>query len=68
MFNIFCYSPVRRVKFLPDFPPRLASFSDDKTCGIWDISEERKIQDLRGHTVSKFECIVCIITTCLNTL
>lgn len=42
--------PVRRVKFIPGFPPRIVSFSDDKTAAIWDISDETKIMELTGHT------------------
>uniref|UniRef100_A0A6A7FVF2 U3 small nucleolar RNA-associated protein 15 homolog n=2 Tax=Hirondellea gigas TaxID=1518452 RepID=A0A6A7FVF2_9CRUS len=41
--------PVRRVKFLPGCP-QIASFSDDKTCAIWDIGDEKKILELKGHT------------------
>lgn len=41
---------MRRVKFITGFPPRIVSFSDDKTCGIWDISDEKRIMELKGHT------------------
>ncbi|KAF2361212.1 U3 small nucleolar RNA-associated protein 15 C-terminal [Trinorchestia longiramus] len=42
--------PVRRVKFVPGFPPRLVSFSDDKTVALWDIAAEQKILELNGHS------------------
>ena len=38
------------MNFIPGFPPRIVSFSDDKTCKIWDVSNENEIMNLNGHT------------------
>ncbi|KAA0202847.1 hypothetical protein HAZT_HAZT002168 [Hyalella azteca] len=40
----------KKIQFMPDFPPRLVSFSDDKSVAVWDIAEEAKILDLKGHS------------------
>lgn len=46
----FVSSATHRVDFIHGLP-QIATFSDDKTAVVWDMSDETKLCTLTGHTV-----------------
>ena len=43
------FGDVYDIKFQPSDNTRLASFSNDKTCGYWDIISAKKLITIKGH-------------------
>ena len=43
------YGDIHEIKFQPSDTTRIASFSNDKTCGYWDIIASQQITSIKGH-------------------